>query len=859
MKGNIVWLLALTGLCAAACVRERPTETTPARTETGLGEAGIVPGWVRIRLCEGEQPLRTGSFTRGAVATGNAALDTWAVQAGATEVRRVFPTDPRFEARHRRYGLHLWYDVKIDESVSVTRAADGCARIEGVQYVGPVYRMVATDAGTWGATIRSGMMPAAEDGWQGSAGEGEHAAPFDDPMLKWQWHYDNDGSMPSSAEGADIGLYDVWNDAARKAGDPAVIVAVMDGGGVDYAHEDLAANMWINSGEIPDNGIDDDGNGYVDDVYGYDFYADTGDLQPAAHATHVGGTIAAVNNNGIGVAGVAGGSGDGDGVRLMSCPLYGSDDDEWTTGVAAYVYAADNGAVISQNSWNFPYLDQTPPDLLVAFDYFINEAGKDVAGNQVGPMAGGVLIFAAGNNYNPSAVTPPAQEPCVVCVAAMRPDYRRASYSNIGADVDILAPGGAGTEDPPFGQEGRVLSTGWNQEEGYTPNGYVYMCGTSMACPHVSGVAALLVANYGGAGFTADRLKEMLLRSYRPVDAFQTDPSIADKLGVGLVDAGLMGLKETTVAPAAPAGVTAGTRAGIEKALYLTIEGIPADGNGMPVASFRVQYAAPAGEMKELSVPNRLSVGRSLETEVAGLEDETTYVFRVWAVDRFGRESAEAVTCEGTTLAHANREPELVKSLSPVTLPQGDGEDRFRMTIDLSQHFTDPDLPDDELVYTAESRDKQVATVAVQGASLTIEGRRQGQTIVGVTVTDRAGASITRNMSVTVTQDNGQGGDDEEDPSALPALQDGLNLYPNPVRTTVTVGLEGAAGRSASVRIYDAGARLAMTVGRIEFGGADGPMSDRVQCDLSALPAGQYVMVLRQDDGSEYRRSFLKQ
>ena len=135
--------------------------------------------------------------------------------------------------------------------------------------------------------------------------------------------------------------------------------------------------MWSKAGESPGNGLDDDGNGYVDDVYGYDFYENTGNLTPGAHGTHVAGTVAAVNNNGVGVCGVAGGSGQGDGVRLMSCTLYPPTGDDTTTGVEAYVYADDNGAVISQNSRNFSNMDPTREDMGVALEYCVNEGGED--------------------------------------------------------------------------------------------------------------------------------------------------------------------------------------------------------------------------------------------------------------------------------------------------------------------------------------------------------------------------------------------------------------------------------------------------------------------------------------------------
>ena len=221
---------------------------------------------------------------------------------------------------------------------------------------------------------------------------------------------------------------------------------------------------------------------------------------------------------------------------------------------------------------------------------------------------------------------------------------------------------------------------------------------------------------------------------------------------------------------------------------------------------------------------------------MTGLADATTYTFSVWAQDRFGRESLQTVTCEGTTLAHANRDPELVQSLSPVSLPQGDGEEGFRTTLDLTAYFTDPDLPDDELTFTASSRDEQVATAAVQGAQLVIEARHQGSTIVEVTVTDRAGASITRNMSVTVTCDNPYGGgepDPDPDPDPQqPTLAAGLTLYPNPVETTATIGVAGAGSTTVRLRIYDSAARLVMEQAALALG-VDG--TDSAVCDLSAL------------------------
>lgn len=168
-----------------------------------------------------------------------------------------------------------------------------------------------------------------------------------------QWHYKNFGITPRSVEGADINLFEAWK---QTTGSPNVIVSIVDGG-IDGSHEDLKDNLWINEGEIPGNGIDDDGNGFIDDVYGYNFVSDKGEitLDEAGHGTHVAGTVAARNNNGIGVSGVAGGDGTpNSGARLMSCQIFEGANGSGQ-GAGATVYGANNGAVISQNSWGYDY------------------------------------------------------------------------------------------------------------------------------------------------------------------------------------------------------------------------------------------------------------------------------------------------------------------------------------------------------------------------------------------------------------------------------------------------------------------------------------------------------------------------
>ena len=212
------------------------------------------------------------------------------------------------------------------------------------------------------------------------------------------------------------------------------------------------------------------------------------------HGTHVAGTVAATTNNNIGVAGVAGGNGSGDGVRLMSCALaFGPNSIGFDE---AYIYAADNGAVISQNSWGYINPGAFDQSVLDAIDYFIAEAGYDADGNPVGPMQGGIVIFAAGNDGDDDRYYPGYYSPVLAVASTDSNDYL-SSFSNFGDWVDIAAPGSS------------VYST-------FPNDSYGYLSGTSMACPHVSGVAALIVSEFAG-NITPSELRSRLIDNTDPV------------------------------------------------------------------------------------------------------------------------------------------------------------------------------------------------------------------------------------------------------------------------------------------------------------------------------------------------------
>lgn len=436
--------------CTSQIEEIAPAETgkTAAAAEYGVADiflseemAGIVEsaGW------DGGVPKTKSAGFNSALGT----LDT-------ESMTRIFSDGGEFERRHREAGLHRWYRITYSRTIPLTKAADVLEPLDGVLEVSPVLRAKT------------------------------ETMPFNDPNLPRQWHYLNDGSLSRNhSAGADINVTPVWE--RYTCGNRAVIVAVLDGG-IDRAHEDLAANY----------------------VGGKNFVSG-GQITADDHGTHVAGTIAARNNNGIGVCGVAGGNAeDGqDGVGLLSCQIFiGQKADNQPD---ALVWAADNGAVIANNSWGFDFETREeamattiPGPLRTAIDYFIKYAGCDNDGNQRAdsPMKGGLVVFAAGNDA--WDVDPICQYEPVFSVGAIGPGFQRAYYSNYGSWVDIAAPGGEqSTQNNTL-----ILST-------LPGNKYGWLQGTSMACPHVSGVAALIVSHFGGPGFTADMLKKRLLDGAR--------------------------------------------------------------------------------------------------------------------------------------------------------------------------------------------------------------------------------------------------------------------------------------------------------------------------------------------------------
>ncbi len=491
-------------LGSVSCTRDEQTDLQSTVEYHGreVPVSAFEPDMIRVKLSGPlADSLKTDDEGRVTLSSsGVKSIDGLASSIGATGMRRTFPPAGKFEARTREAGLHLWYNVYFDPSTALTRAGEGLESVEGIDIVEYCPRTVRVGHGT-AVPVSTSLMSSAE---RTSATD-----IFNDPMLPDQWHYYNDGSLNNSVAGSDINVIPVWNRGVT--GSSEVIVAVVDGG-VDYTHEDLAANMWRNPEQSGDR------------VYGWNFVSGGPLVTADDHGTHVAGTIAAVNNNGKGVCGIAGGDGtSSSGVRIMSCQIFQGEDG--ASGAEAIKWAADHGAVIAQNSWGYNF--ESEKDALgymtstvdkAAIDYFIKNAGFDENGRQTGPMAGGIVIFAAGND-GWSIGHPGDYENCVA-VAAIGADYRAAYYTNYGSWVDVAAPGG----DVQKGRQ--VMST-------LPGNQYGYMQGTSMACPHVSGVAALIVSENARRGYTSTALRKTLEGTVRDISAYNRSKYI----GKGLVDA----------------------------------------------------------------------------------------------------------------------------------------------------------------------------------------------------------------------------------------------------------------------------------------------------------------------------------
>lgn len=596
---------------------------------------------------------------------------------GVKKMCRTFPYAGKFEARTVAAGLDKWYDIWFDESFPVEQAVQALAGTK--QFEKAECRPVTTRF--FESTGEPLLMPVPG---MNSAAAPAAATTFNDPMLKDQWHYFNDQTKSGYAAGCDINVVPVWESATK--GNPDIVVAVVDEG-VQYDHPDLAANMWHN----PSN---------RQQPYGRNFASNTYEIHPGDHGTHVAGTISAVNNNGIGVCGIAGGDAQAGikGVSIMSCQIFDGEKDG--SGATAIKWAADHGAVIAQNSWGYPTLTYLPASDRSAIDYFNTYAGIDENGDQVGPMAGGIVIFAAGNENRDYGY--PGEYEGAIAVASVGADFNKAYYSDYGDWIDVAAPGG----DMKKGTA--VVST-------LSGSQYGRMQGTSMACPHVSGVAALILSKFGGMGFTRDMLWNRLVNTTNSVTYTKYNRTT---YVAGLVDALAATATFGTVAPEKVAEFSA--EALNSNFVKLSVK-VPADEDDGAAFGVNVYYDTepivstariPAKSFRFGSV----GVGETFTDTLSGLGFNTTYYLRCMAYDLSGNLSE--LSDEVVVTTSKNQAP-VIKRPDKLSF-----DIRAHETVYVPFSYSDPDGHMMSPYLISDSRADSLQITGMSKAQIVIDGRR---------------------------------------------------------------------------------------------------------------------------------------
>ncbi len=482
-------LLLTAGLCCGLISYSQTIQVKrgprPVINIDAVPENSYYPGQLYIKFKPGFDALLTAkvSKTSGSFKFGIDSIDALNKLLGVTDLKRSFESilqNTAKDAKHKAWGFHRWYNVELPKNVNVKEAIKKFRALSSIIEVAePSYIM----------KLHDGNNPV------------QLFTPSDSAYYR-QWHYNHtaqEGPTVPAGTDADIDMPQAWD---LETGKPSVIVAVLDGG-VDTTHPDLKQNLWTGS----------------EGQHGYNWNTNSTLLQAQAHGSHVCGTIAAVSNNGIGVSGVAGGNGTpASGARIMNMQIFNSSGtyagDAATAN--AFVYSADHGAAIAQNSWGWDNGDIITI-VADAIDYFIINGGGTV-------LNGGLVVFSAGNAYG-EVQSFPGNYPPVICVSATNYDDKKAAYTTYGSWVDISAPGG---ETSPNTRKG-ILST-----VPVSSGSYAWMQGTSMACPHVSGVAALCVSKSPGK-LTAEQLRSIILGNVD--DVYTLNPTFAGKLGSGRLNA----------------------------------------------------------------------------------------------------------------------------------------------------------------------------------------------------------------------------------------------------------------------------------------------------------------------------------
>jgi subtilisin family serine protease len=415
-----------------------------------------------------------------------------------------------------------------------------------------------------------------------------------DTYYDLQWGLNNTGQDIRGVIGtydADINAEEAWT---VTTGNPEFVVAVIDTG-TDYTHEDMDNNIWTNSNEIAANGVDDDSNGYIDDIHGFDFWSNDADpMDGSGHGTHVSGTICAESGNNIGVAGVAWEC------QIMALRFLGPNGGYTSDAISALNYAVDMGVAVSNNSWGGGGFSQSLYNA-------IQNAGNN----------GHLFVAAAGNdniNTDTSAHYPSSYDlDNIVSVAATDNQDHRSSFSNYGFNsVDVGAPG-------------------TNIANIYPNNGYVWMSGTSMAAPHVTGLATLIWALH--PDWTPQQVRTRIFNTVRPLDTLYGITSTG-----GIINA-YNALLEPTAAPIEPSNLVATAISNSQIDLTWADNSVTEDG-------FKIERSLDSSSWGEIA-----SVGKDVsDYSDSSLDPETTYYYQVKAFSAVG-DSAYSNSTFATTEA----------------------------------------------------------------------------------------------------------------------------------------------------------------------------------------------------------------